>query len=78
MRPVAVVTGGAGGIGSVICRKLAEAGMSVVVGYNRSAEAAERLAKSLPGAGHSARRAPVTDSAALTALAAGLTAAMLW
>ena len=72
MRPVAVVTGGAGGIGSAICRKLAEAGMSVVVGYNRSAESAEKLAKSLPGAGHSARYAPVTDSAALTALAVGL------
>ena len=63
MRPVAVVTGGAGGIGSAICLKLAEVGMSVVVGYNRSADAAERLAKSLPGAGHSARSAPVTDSA---------------
>ena len=72
MRPVAVVTGGAGGIGSAICRKLAEAGMSVVVGYNRSAESAEKLAKELPGAGHSARYAPVTDSAALTALAAGI------
>jgi len=72
MRPVAVVTGGAGGIGSVICRKLAEAGMSVVVGYNRSAEKAEGLAKELPGAGHSARYAPVTDSAALTALATGI------
>src|SRR5580704_16178576 len=72
MRPVAVVTGGAGGIGSAICRKLADAGMSVVVGYNRSSESAERLAKELPGAGHSARHAPVTDSAALKALAAGL------
>lgn len=71
-RPVAVVTGGAGGLGSVICAKLAEAGMCVVVGYHRSAEAARQLAKSLPGAGHSARHAPVTDSAALTALAAGI------
>ena len=68
----AVVTGGAGGIGSAICRKLAAAGMSVVVGYNRSADAADRLVKSLPGAGHSAHHAPVTDSASLTALAAGL------
>ncbi len=72
MRPVAVVTGGAGGIGSAICGKLAEAGFSVVVGYHRSAESAEKLARSLPGAGHSARHAPVTDSAALAALAAGL------
>src|ERR1700722_16442265 len=72
MRPVAVVTGGAGGIGSAICRKLAEAGMRVVGGYNRPSERAEKLAKELPGSGHSARHAPVTDSAALAVLAAGL------
>jgi NAD(P)-dependent dehydrogenase (short-subunit alcohol dehydrogenase family) len=66
---VAVVTGGAGGIGSVICAKLAEAGMQVVVGYGRSADAARKLAESLPGKGHSARLAPVTDSAAMKALA---------
>ncbi len=72
MRPVAVVTGGAGGIGSAICRKLAEAGFSVVIGYHRSAESAEKLAKELAGAGHCARYAPVTDSAALTVLAAGI------
>jgi 3-oxoacyl-[acyl-carrier protein] reductase len=69
---VAVVTGGAGGIGSAICAKLAEAGLRVVVGYNRSAEAAGQLAKSLPGDGHSARPAPVTDSGALAALADGI------
>jgi 3-oxoacyl-[acyl-carrier protein] reductase len=68
-RPVAVVTGGAGGIGSCICRALADAGMSVVVGYHRSAEFARELAKALPGQGHSAHAAPVTDSAALRALA---------
>jgi 3-oxoacyl-[acyl-carrier protein] reductase len=68
-QPVAVVTGGAGGIGSAICTKLAEAGLRVVVGYNRSAEAARQLIQTLPGDGHSARPAPVTDSAALTALA---------
>jgi 3-oxoacyl-[acyl-carrier protein] reductase len=71
-RAVAVVTGGAGGIGSCICRKLAEAGMRVVVGYHRSAEGAYQLAQSLAGEGHSARPAPVTDSAALSALAAGI------
>lgn len=68
-RAVAVVTGGAGGIGSAICRKLAETGMSVVVGYNRSEKAAEQLVHSLPGRGHSARPAPVTDSARLAQLA---------
>jgi 3-oxoacyl-[acyl-carrier protein] reductase len=69
---VAVVTGGAGGIGSCICRKLADAGVRVVVGYHRSAESARQLARSLAGEGHSARPAPVTDSAALSALAAGI------
>ncbi len=69
---VAIITGGAGGIGSSICRSLADAGFRVVVGYHRSAEAAEQLAKSLSGEGHSARWAPVTDSGALSALAAGI------
>jgi len=70
--PVAIVTGGAGGIGSAICVKLAESGMRVVVGYNRSADAAQRLVTTLKGDGHSARPALVTDSIALTALAAGI------
>ena len=71
-RAVALVTGGAGGLGSAICRKLADAGFCVVVGYNRSAEGAHRLATSLPGRGHSARLAPVTASAQLAALASGI------
>jgi 3-oxoacyl-[acyl-carrier protein] reductase len=66
---VAVVTGGAGSIGSVICGALAREGMRVVVGYNRSAEKAKALAASLPGGGHAALAAPVTDSAALATLA---------
>ena len=68
-RAVALVTGGAGGIGSAICRALAASEMQVVVGYNRSADAAHALAKSLPGEGHVALTAPVTDSAGLLALA---------
>jgi NAD(P)-dependent dehydrogenase (short-subunit alcohol dehydrogenase family) len=68
-RPVAVVTGGAGGIGSSICKALADAGMSVVVGYHRSEEAAWRLADALPGEGHSAFQTPVKDSAAVNELA---------
>jgi 3-oxoacyl-[acyl-carrier protein] reductase len=67
--PVAVVTGGAGGIGKSICRALADAGFSVVVGYNKSANAAAALAKSLPGTGHIAEPAPVIDSAAMKQLA---------
>jgi 3-oxoacyl-[acyl-carrier protein] reductase len=68
---VAVVTGGAGGLGSAICQALAEAGCTVVVGYNSSEVPARRLADGLPKTArpHVALKAPVTDSAALDALA---------
>src|SRR5712691_7995609 len=71
-RHVAVVIGGAGGIGSCISKDLANAGARVIVGYHRSEEAARQLANALPGKDHSARFAPVTDSDALAALAAGI------
>ena len=64
-RSVAVVTGGAGSIGTIICLALAREGIRVVVGYNRSAEKANALAARLPGGGHVALAAPVTDSARL-------------
>ncbi|WP_455924614.1 SDR family NAD(P)-dependent oxidoreductase [Pseudomonas putida] len=67
---VAVVTGATGGLGRAICAALAQAGARVVAGYNRSAEAAQALVAELPGEGHLAVAAPVTDSAALKALAA--------
>ena len=67
---MAVVTGGAGSMGTIICGALAREGMLVVVGYNRSAEKAKALAASLPGGGHAALSSPVTDSAALAAFAA--------
>jgi 3-oxoacyl-[acyl-carrier protein] reductase len=41
----------------------------VVVGYNSSAEKAKALAARLPGEGHAALHAPVTDSATLAKLA---------
>ena len=41
---VALVTGGAGGIGRAICAALAEAGANVIVGYHRSDDAARNLA----------------------------------
>jgi len=69
---VALVTGGAGGLGAEICRELAALGASVVVGYHSSADAARGLAAALPvagAAGHCALAAPVTDSAALAGLA---------
>lgn len=68
---VAVVTGGAGSIGAAICHRLAASGVTVVVGYNSSKEAAERLVGELPPAGlpHFSFPAVVTDSAALGRLA---------
>lgn len=69
---VALVTGGAGGLGVAICSGLAQAGATVVVGYHRSADQARQLAAALPAVGmaHCALAAPVTDSAALRELAA--------
>lgn len=67
---VALVTGGAGGLGTAICERLAAAGASVVVGYNRSRVPAEALAARLPSPDrHAALPAPVTDSEALADLA---------
>jgi 3-oxoacyl-[acyl-carrier protein] reductase len=67
---VAVVTGGAGGIGAAICLELARNGAAVVVGYLSSGERAAALADALPGSGHAALEAPVTDSAGMALLAA--------
>jgi 3-oxoacyl-[acyl-carrier protein] reductase len=67
---VAVVTGGAGSMGTTICGALAREGFRVVVGYNSSAEKAKALAAGLPGNGHVALAAPVTNSAGLATLAA--------
>jgi 3-oxoacyl-[acyl-carrier protein] reductase len=69
-RGVAVVVGGAGSMGTTICGALAREGMRVVIGYNRSGEKAKALAAILPRDGHAALSAPVTDTAALAALAA--------
>jgi 3-oxoacyl-[acyl-carrier protein] reductase len=69
-RGVAVVTGGAGSMGATICGALAREGFQVVVGYNSSAEKAKALAAGLPGKGHVALAAPVTNFAGLATLAA--------
>lgn len=66
---VALVTGGAGGIGAAIVQALAASGATVLVGYNTSAPAAEALVASLPGEGHRAMPAPVTDTEAIEGLA---------
>jgi len=67
--PVALITGGAGGLGAAICAAMANAGFRMVVGYNRSADSAAELARRLPGTGHMAAAAPVTDSVALQKMA---------
>ena len=66
---IALVTGGAGGIGSAICRKLADEGASVVITYNSNAEKAENLLKTLNGDNHAIFHAPTTDAERVKALA---------
>ena len=67
---VALVTGGAGGIGAAISETLAAAGARVVVTYRDNHARAEALLSRLPGGGHHLAGASVTDSPALAALAA--------
>ncbi|MEX2482680.1 MAG: SDR family oxidoreductase [Gammaproteobacteria bacterium] len=49
---IALVTGGAGGIGSAICHLLAREGARLIVTYNSRAERAHALVESLEGEGH--------------------------
>ena len=48
-RPIALVTGGAGGIGAACCRALANEGFRVGVGFRSSAEAAQKLCDEIGG-----------------------------
>lgn len=66
---IALVTGGAGGIGSAICQKLADEGASVIITYNSNAEKAEKLLSILRGGNHSIFHAPTTDAEKVNALA---------
>ncbi len=51
----ALVTGGSGAIGAAVCRRLAAAGMQVIVHANRNLDAAEMLAEELRFAGQAAQ-----------------------
>ncbi|MDZ7899217.1 MAG: SDR family oxidoreductase [Arcicella sp.] len=71
----ALITGGAGGIGSAICRKFAESGYSVIITYNSNIEKAEELLMELNKihnstfiTNHSIFHAPTTNPEKLQAL----------
>ena len=72
---IALVTGGAGGIGSAICKKLADEGASIIVTYNSNAEKAQNLVETLhcnvstSTQNHSIFHAPTTDFEKLKNLA---------
>ncbi len=70
---VAVVTGGGGGIGSAICRRLAAAGASVIITWRSDQKKAESVAASLPGSGHLIIQSAVDDSAAQAKLTQAIT-----
>ena len=70
---IALVTGGGGGIGSAICRRLAQEGAQVIITYNSNGERAQQVADSLAGEGHMVIRAPVNESDSLALLAEQVT-----
>ncbi|MDE1010256.1 MAG: SDR family NAD(P)-dependent oxidoreductase [Paraburkholderia fungorum] len=66
---VAVVLGGTGGIGMAVSRRLAEAGARVVVVGQNDLDGARNFVGTLPGEGHSATLASITESDTLNAVA---------
>ena len=70
MRRVALVTGGARGIGAAVCQELARAGFSVAIGYTAREDKAEALAAALRSEGLNAMavKADVRDRTAVEAM----------
>jgi 3-oxoacyl-[acyl-carrier protein] reductase len=67
---VAVIAGGSGAIGAAAARRLAQAGATIVVGYNSKPEQAQAIAAELPGSGHQAVRIPMLETPLIRAAAA--------
>jgi 3-oxoacyl-[acyl-carrier protein] reductase len=67
---VAVITGGLGAIGLAVAERFAALGAQVVLLQRRAGAEADAALARLPGSGHFALSATVTDSAALAAAAA--------
>jgi 3-oxoacyl-[acyl-carrier protein] reductase len=67
---VAVVTGASGAIGAATAKRLAEAGATVIVGYNSNPGQAEAVAAGLPGSGHRAMRIPMLETPVIREVAA--------
>jgi 3-oxoacyl-[acyl-carrier protein] reductase len=66
---VAIVTGAGGGIGSVICRRLANAGAKVVLADIKEPSEMQIIFENLPGEGHLVVQTHVDDSASCQLLA---------
>jgi acetoacetyl-CoA reductase len=62
---VAIVTGGSRGIGSIIAKELAKQGVSVVINYNSSSDAADQVVREIEELGGQAyaSQADVSDAA---------------
>jgi 3-oxoacyl-[acyl-carrier protein] reductase len=67
---VVVITGGTGAIGAAVAARAARLGARVILLHRRGPEEASAVLATLPGDGHFAVTASVTDSAALNTAAA--------